>query len=500
MGQPAQYGLRSCLLSVRLGDALGLSEMDLADVYYLALLRFAGCTADSPLAAAAFGDEQAVRSWFARVDYNSPTEVLAALIHHLGEGDPPLRRTHLVANALRHMPGMMATSVSHCEVAQSLATRLGLGSRLQPALGQLYERWDGRGTPNGLTGEAIALPMRIVHLIQDAESFYRFGGVEAAVGIVRKRSAAAYDPLIAGRFCQVAERLFAEIEQESAWDAALACEPGSQPYLSGKTFDTALRAMADFVDLKSPYTGNHSSGVAALAAAAARGFGLPQAEVTAVWQAGLLHDLGRVGVSSAIWEKGGRLSDDEWERVRLHPYFTERVLCRSAVLAGPGALAALHHERLDGSGYHRGLPASMLGPAGRILAAADVYHAMTEPRPHRPAYTAEQAAQELEREVRAGRIDAEAANAVLTAAGHSVRRSRRSWPAGLSEREVDVLRLLARGFSNRKIAQRLVISPATVDHHIRHIYNKLDVSTRAAATLFAMQHDLLSDMATPVED
>jgi HD-GYP domain-containing protein (c-di-GMP phosphodiesterase class II) len=176
----------------------------------------------------------------------------------------------------------------------------------------------------------------------------------------------------------------------------------------------------------------------------------------------------------------------------MHPYYTERVLARPPALARLGTLASLHHERLDGSGYHRGVPASMLSPAARILAAADVYHAMIEPRPYRPARTPGTAAAELRREVRAGRLDSEAVNGVLGAAGQQVRSTRRVLVAGLSEREVEVLRLLARGHTKKHIAQLLVISQKTVDQHTMHIYNKIAVSTRAAATLFAIEHNLLA--------
>jgi len=133
----------------------------------------------------------------------------------------------------------------------------------------------------------------------------------------------------------------------------------------------------------------------------------------------------------------------------------------------------------------------MLSPAARILAAADTYSALTEPRPHRAAFAPDQAAEELHREVQVGRLDGEAAGAVLAAAGHRVRPLRHEWPSGLSEREVEVLRLIARGRSNKEMARELVISEKTVGHHIQHIYTKIDVSTRAGATLFAMQHDLL---------
>jgi HD-GYP domain-containing protein (c-di-GMP phosphodiesterase class II) len=235
--------------------------------------------------------------------------------------------------------------------------------------------------------------------------------------------------------------------------------------------------------------------VARLAAEAAVACQLPESDVRAVRRAGLVHDLGRVGVTANVWNKRGALNDGEWEQVRLHPYYTERLLSRSRALSPLGQLAALHHERLDGSGYHRCLPGAMLSPSARILAAADVYHAMTEPRPYREAMRPGAAAEALRAEIRAGRIDADAANAVLTAAGHRTRPARREWAGGLSEREVEVLRLVARGMSNRQMARELFIAEKTVGHHIQHIYDKIGVSTRAAATLFAMQHDLLHERA-----
>jgi HD-GYP domain-containing protein (c-di-GMP phosphodiesterase class II)/DNA-binding CsgD family transcriptional regulator len=491
MSQPMDCGLRSCLLAVRLGEALGLGEAELGDVYYLALLRFVGCTANAHTIGAVFGDELAARAWMAPVDYGRPVEVLAALVRNVGAGQPPLRRARTLVSALAGMPRLMETGAAHCEVAQRLAGRLGFGPGIAGALGQVFEHWDGRGLPRGLKGEQIARSARVVAFAHDAALFHRIGGPEAAVGMARERSGNVHDPAVVEAFRREAGRLLASLDTPSVWDAVLAAEPGAQPWLARPQVETAARAIADFVDLKSPFTGGHSSGVAALAAAAATGCGLPAEEVDGLRLTGLLHDLGRVAVSADVWDKPAPLSDGEWEQVRLHPYHAERILARAPALSPFGQLAALHHERLDGSGYHRGAPASLQPLAARLLAAADAYQAMTEPRPHRPARPAEAAADELRREVRAGRLDGDAANAVLSAAGHRVRPGHRTWPAGLSDREVEVLRLVARGLSNRQMAARLSLSDRTVQHHVEHIYDKIDVSTRAAATLFAMQHDLL---------
>ena len=253
--------------------------------------------------------------------------------------------------------------------------------------------------------------------------------------------------------------------------------------------------MGDFADLASPYLAGHSAGVAALAAGAARRCGLGDDEVAVARRAGSVHDLGRVAVHPGTWQEPGPLSPDEWEQVRLHPYHSERVLVRSAWLAPLASLAGAHHERLDGSGYHRGTTAAALPPAARLLAAADAFHAMTEPRPHREALTPAEAAERLSAQCRSGAFDADAVAAVLEASGleaHDIER-----PAGLTEREVEVVALLARGLQTKQVAAVLGISAKTADRHIQNAYGKIGVSTRAAAALFAMEHGLVGLGRTP---
>ena len=231
--------------------------------------------------------------------------------------------------------------------------------------------------------------------------------------------------------------------------------------------------------------------MAELAEAAAWRMGLPAASVTLLRRAALAHDLGRVGVSNAIWEKPGPLGFGEWERVRLHPHYTERAFAQSPALAPIGLLAGSHHERLDGSGYHRGTRGPALDQPARILAAADCYGAMREARPYRAGLDAPAAETELTREAEEGRLDPGAVDAVLAAAGHRVRERPRELPAGLTDRELEVLRVLVRGGSNQKIAQDLGISAKTVGHHVQHVYQKAGVRSRAAATVWAFENDLV---------
>ena len=306
-----------------------------------------------------------------------------------------------------------------------------------------------------------------------------------------ERGGRQFDPELAQLIHAEGETLLSGLESVGTWDAVIDAEPALAVVLSGEQFDDALLAIANFVDLKSPYTLGHAHAVADLAAEAWAQFGQSE-QASTLRRAGLVHDLGRLGISNSIWDKRGPLGAGEWERVRLHPYLTQRMLQQSESLAPLGAIAVQHRERLDGSGYPNGLSGAAISRPARILGAADAYQAMREPRPHRPARPADEAAAELRADAKAGRLDPDAVETVLGAAGHRVSR-RRGGPAGLTQREVEVLRLLARGLSNKEIAERLVISPKTVGNHVEHIYAKIEASTRATASLFAMQHGLLPE-------
>jgi HD-GYP domain-containing protein (c-di-GMP phosphodiesterase class II) len=254
--------------------------------------------------------------------------------------------------------------------------------------------------------------------------------------------------------------------------------------------------MGNFADLVSPSLAGHSASVGEVAGAAAARCGVDSAGCATVRRAGFLHDLGRVAIHPRVWQKPGPLTADEWEQVRLHPYHTERILSRSPFLAALASIAGAHHERLDGSGYHRGAAAPELGVPARLLAAADVYCAMIEPRPYRASLPTEQAARELADDVRGGRLDPEAVGAVLEAAGQPAPRLER--PAGLTEREAEVVAMLARGLQTKQVAQALGISVKTADRHVQNAYRKIGVSSRAAATLFAMEHGLVAWGELPI--
>jgi HD-GYP domain-containing protein (c-di-GMP phosphodiesterase class II) len=491
-GQPMEHVLRQCLIALRLAEGLGLDEEQRAVVYYTALLVNVGCHTDAHEQAKWFGDDIALKS--IKYDHEPRSLRMAATgMRRLGSGNPPLSRFRLglefALSGHREVDDMIA---HHASIARTLAQQLSLPDDVAESIGAAYERWDGRGWPGELEGDAIPLASHIAHVAEFVEVAHRMSGVEAARQLARQRRAGDFAPAVADLVQAEAEVIFSGLDSVGVWESVIDAEPALAVMLDGERFDTAVLAIADFVDLKSPYFLGHARGVSELAAEAGGRFGLDTARVQLLRRAGLVHGLGRLGISNAILDKEAPLGAGEWERIRLQPYLTDRMLRQSQALGPVAQLAVQHRERLDGSGYPRGLSGAALSFEARILAAADAYRAMREPRPHRAQRSADDAAAQLRSDVKAGRHDADAVEAVLGADGHRVRR-RREGPAGLTLREVEVLRLLARGLSNKEIATRLVISPKTVANHAEHIYAKIGAPTRAAAGLFAMQHGLLAE-------
>jgi len=492
-GFPMEKGLRNCLLALLIGRELGLVEDELSDVYYFGLLRSIGCTSYAYEEALATGDDRNFRNSFAGLDSNQPADIMRRAFTRLGKGRGLAGR----ARAIRGFVGggrsfVMGMGAANCDAGARLAERMGIGKSVGQALTQVHERWDGKGMPSATAGENIRLAARIGCFAHDVTVHRVDESREEVCKMVRRRAGGQHDPQVVEAFLKRSDELFDAIEKDSVWDVVLEVEPEPRPWLPESRIDNTARAFADFTDLKSPYTLGHSTGVAKLAEAAARKLGCSDSDVTAVRRAALMHDLGRASVSNGIWDKADRLTTAEWERVRLHPYYTERILEQAPALSSLARLAGGHHERLDGSGYHRGDPAALLPLLSRILASADAFHAMTELRPHRPAFGPAGAAQELAKDVSAGRLDRDAVTAVLEAAGQRAQLPKRDWPAGLSDREIDIIRLAVRGRSNRQMAGELFVSEDTVKTHMRHIYEKVGFSSRAGLALFAMENDLLS--------
>jgi HD-GYP domain-containing protein (c-di-GMP phosphodiesterase class II) len=491
LGMPSEWMLKSALVSARLARAAGHDVTGQRTAYYLALVRYVGCTSNSTHAAVLFGDELG-QAELATADPDDGMGMLRLLGRTIGPGRPAVVRAAMLGRLMWEISrgGMVDNHMQHCEGAAILAERMGLGAEVQAALWHVYERWNGRGTPKGVAGQALHPAARIVHVASLAAHFHTTGGVEAAVAVARHRAGKALDPQLVEAFCSTADAILA-FRDNPTLETVIAEEPGQQTTLMADELELALQAVADFADQKTPHTIGHSRRVAALADAAGRLAGLPEADINHLRHAAYVHDIGRVGVSSAILTKAGPLSPAERERVRLHPYLTERVFSQSEALHDLGSLGALHHEKLDGSGYHRGLAAHMLAAPARILIAANAYAALTEYRPHRPRAASREAEAALLAEVDAGRLDKRAVEAVLNAAGHRAPAARRAQAVQLSARELEVLRHLARQQTNKQIARALGISAKTVEHHVSSILSKIGVETRTGAALFATHNDLL---------
>jgi HD-GYP domain-containing protein (c-di-GMP phosphodiesterase class II) len=490
MAFPFEHGLHATLTSMRLCQALDVDQETEAGTYYGSLLMYAGCTVDGEQRSQIFGGS--MTEHVTHRQFGSRIETLTGVAGALPSPNAALpRRAWQVVTGLpraaRFVTGHFAAL---CEVAGMLAERLGVPESIHGMFALLTERWDGASILKRASADEIPLALRIIHVGRDATYQRLLGDDDRVRDVIRSRAGKAFDPRVAAALLDHSGDVLGPPEPaESVWKEVLAAEPRPWLTLHGPEIDRALGAIGAFADLASPDLSGHSSGVADLAGAAAELCGFAPADVTTMKRAGLVHDVGRTAVSSRVWRKPGPLSADERERVRLHPYHTERVLARSAFLAGIGAVARAHHERLDGSGYHRGLDSSSLTPAARLLAVADAFRSKIEPRPYRPAYPPDQATDVLADRAKQGEFDPEMVRAVAEAAGQEPPTIAR--PAGLTEREAEVIGLLARGLQTKQVARALDISPKTVDRHIQNSYRKIDVSSRAAVTLFAAENGLV---------
>jgi HD-GYP domain-containing protein (c-di-GMP phosphodiesterase class II) len=492
-GFPVEKAMRTCVLATDLAHRHGLGQDVVRDVYYTALLMYSACTAFAhEVSSMTGGDDIAVANVMIFLDFGDPVGMASEIARKVGRDRGLAERVRTVArlfiegarNNDRH-------GRSVCDVTSKLAELVGMSPGVCSAVTEVCERWDGKGSPRGTAREALAVPIRVVNVAHIAEIAHHRMGRAGAVEVVARRAGGQLDPAVAKTFAREADALFDLMERDPLWETLLEIEPEPHATANAARFDDVALAFAGVADLKSVWTLDHSPGVARLADATAGAMGLSEPEKRLLHRAALLHDLGRLSAPNRVWDKPGKLSRSEWEVVRMHAYWTERVLSQSALLRDAAEVASAAHERLDGAGYHRAVAPGMLQRPARILAAADAYHAMREPRPHRPALEANLAADTVIGEVTAGRLDRDAVTALLDVVGARSRPARAAWPCGLSDREVEVLRLLARGQSNKEIAASLSISPRTAQHHVIHIYQKIDRNSRAGAALFATEHRLL---------
>jgi len=480
-GHPPGEAMRACLVATELARRASLSQPAQADVYYATLLRFAGCAATSHEIAGAFGgDDVVVRARGDLIDPSQPDEAIGFLAG-LGVDAQQL-------HALGGVAGVGALKSegarADCEVGAGLTARLQLPEAVRRAVLDSFERYDGHGVPAGRAGTDVAEASRFAAVGFTAVMFDAARGRDAAVETVARWSGRALDPDVATIFAAAPGELLGLCDPDDLWAAVVEAEPGRpRSFRDEAALDEALAGFGDAADLKTPWFTGHSRGVARLARTAAEQLG--SVDPSVVHRAGVLHDLGRVAVPTGIWERPSALRPEEWELVRLHPYHTGRILARSPALEPLGVIASRHHERIDGSGYPAGVRTAELDAAACLLAAADVLHALTEPRPHRATLDLAAASRLLS----GMPLDRDCVRAVLDAAGAPPPTLPRL-PADLTERELQVLRGLVAGRTKRDLADELMISPSTVHTHTVHIYEKCGVSTRAGLAMFAMRHGL----------
>jgi len=489
-GQPLEHSLRRTLIAVWLGSESGMEADDLRDTFYVALLGSVGCVLDGAALACYLDDEISFRGDMFALEMTSPAVAARYFTRRVGRGKPALQR-------ISSLVGMSRQAGAICrEVAMGVGGMLNLGPAVGEALGQCDEHWNGKASVLGLVGEQISVPARLFRLAQDIDVFSRSDGIDAAVTVVRARSGTYYDPHLSSVFMNQARDLARVLDVASTWDAILAAEPLPVRVLAPNEFDTVAGQIANVIDMRSAFTVGHSPAVAGLAEAAGQRLGLHSDESHTLRSAGLLHDLGRSGVPVTIWDKPGPLTQDERKRLERHPALTELVLARSSSLGPLGTLAGLHHERLDGSGY-RGVTGPSIPLLARVLATADAYQSKLEPRAYRPPLTPSDAAASVRAQVAVGRLDGDVAAALIEVAGHVAQPEATAPSAGLTAREVEVLRLLVTGLSNREVAHALFLSPKTVGRHVERIYEKANVTTRVGVTLFAIENGLVAKPARP---
>ena len=466
-------------------------------IYWVALLRYIGCTGHAHEVATLFGDEIAIRAQTLVHDAANPAEVMRDVFAYATAGHSPEEQEHIVAaiKAGAH-DWAVHNFASGCEVGDMLVRRLDMSADVRDALRFTFERWNGNGFPAGAKGEDIPIAMRVVHLTHDMEAIARHFSPAQAVDTARDRRDSTYDPELVDLFVTHGASYFERLEKADPWDAVIALEPRPRRILEDADLDNALEVAADFIDLKSPYMAGHSRRCAQLAAEAAAQLGCSKDEITTLRRAALVHEFGTTAISNSILDKTSGLTRAEFDRVEIHPMLTEQMLRRTPALAALNPIAASHHEKADGSGYHKRVRSDAVNTCQQIMASTDMYVGLTTDRADRPAFSADAAAAELRRLVAKGVLHQRATSAVLDAAGHRSRRGAGApvakHPHGLTSREIEVLRLAARGLTTGEIAGQLFISAKTADHHIQHVYGKIGVSTRAAAMLWAVQNELVA--------
>ena len=482
-GVRPQTALRTAVIAAAIAQTMGLDLATAHAAYWAAMLRYLGCTSFAhETAALAAGDDLALLGALQTVDGARASSVLGRALHAT-QGRPLFDRATALTRLVARPDAGRSLATAHCAQADSLASLLGATAGVREALSDLYERYDGLGNPSRKRGDALSLAVRIVHVASWAEAHANAGGVAHAVTMVDAMRGRALDPSVCDALISCAPVVFASIERR-VYERAIEIEPEPRWQCDPSQRESVFLAFARYADLKSPFTLAHSTAVASLVDRACAAMGTSEDERVRARHAALVHDVGRVAVSNGVWDSREPLGALEWEQIRSHASHTHRVLSLFEHTRALADIAASAHERTDESGYPAQRAPTTV--ASRLLAACDVAVALGEARAHRPAMSAAARRAHLHEESKRGALDRASVDCVLALLdGRPVAPS--SAPSPLSEREIAVLALLARGSSNKEIAAELGISPKTVQHHVAHVYEKTGVRSRAAAALYAVE-------------
>jgi len=390
-GQPMGHAVKSCLLGMRLADILQLPVAQHADLYYALLLKDTGCSSNAARMYEILGcDERKAKKEVKSTDWTRPTlEGLEYLLRNVMPGKSRLERILAITSVAVNREAQTRELVgTRCDRGAHIARKIGFSEATSQAIYNLDEHWNGKGFPEGRKGEEIPLFSRILNLCQTLEVFTTLSGVNDAFQVIRGRSGTWFDPELVRAIGEVEhDQSFWELlQEEKARQAVMDLEPlGLFTQASEDKLDSVCEAFSDIIDIKSPYTHAHSRGVTTVAVSISQRLGLADKEITLVRRAALLHDIGKLSVPNSILDKPAKLSATEWETVRLHPYYTQRILERISGFHHLAYVASSHHEKLDGSGYFRNLRATQLPMAARAITVADVFDALSAKRPYREA-------------------------------------------------------------------------------------------------------------------
>jgi putative nucleotidyltransferase with HDIG domain len=388
-GQPMGHAVKTCALSMRLAEVLKLPTEQKSDLYYAALMKDAGCSSNSArMYEILGGDERKAKQEVKATDWTRVTfESLEYLMRNVMPGRSRLERVFAFANVATNREAQTKELISiRCDRGAQIARKVGFSDETISGIYHLDEHWNGKGYPERRKGTEIPLFSRIMNLCQTLEVFSALNGVSDAFQVIRDRSGSWFDPelVTAAEELEKDKELWSVLETDHVRQEVLNLEPlNVSQFVDDRKLDDVCEAFATIIDIKSPYTHEHSRGVTSVAVSVCQRMGLPEDQVALVRRAALLHDIGKLSVPNSILDKPGKLTSAEWETIRLHPYYTQRILERIQGFGHLAFIASSHHERLDGTGYFRNLRTTQIPPAARAIAVADVYDALTSKRPYR---------------------------------------------------------------------------------------------------------------------